>query len=81
MSETYEADVVEVLYVGPHSVLRDIYAIEVKVQPAPGASWGFVTLRFPRAAATFLAHMLQSNPPIPPATDERLLDQIAALGT
>jgi hypothetical protein len=80
MSENYEADVSEVVYAGPHCVERGIYEIEVKVEPAPGASSGYVTLRFRPRQATFLAHLLQSNPPQVRAHDD-LIDLVAGHDT
>ena len=80
MGENYHADVFEVVYAGPHCVEPDIYEIEVKVEPAPGASSEYITLRFRPREANFLARLLQSNPPQVPAHD-RLLDQVAAHDT
>jgi hypothetical protein len=80
MSEKCELDVLGISYVGPHCVETDIYQIEVQVQPTPGAPWGHIVLRFRPAEATFLAHMMQSNPPHA-RTDEHLLAQVAAHDT
>ena len=80
MGETYEADVSAVVYAGPHCVQPGIYEIEVKVEPAPGASSEYISLRFRPAEATFLAHLLQSNPPQVPAHDH-LLDLVAGHDT
>lgn len=80
MSENYEADVSEVVYAGPHCVQPGIYEIEVKVEPAAGASSGYIILRFRPREATFLAHLLHSNPPQVPAHDQ-LLDLVAGHDT
>jgi hypothetical protein len=80
MGERYEAKVAQVVYAGPHAVEPGSYEIEVKVEPSPGAPWEYIALRFGSAEATFLAHMLQSNQPRPPA-DDRLLEQVAAHDT
>jgi hypothetical protein len=80
MSEKRELDVLEVSYVGPHCAEADIYEIELQVQPTPGAPWGLVALRFRPAQATFLSHMIQSNPPRE-HVDVHLLEQVAALNT
>jgi hypothetical protein len=77
MSEKCELDVLGVSYAGPHSVQSDIYTIEVRVQPTPGAPWGHITLHFHPAEATFLAHVMQSNPPRG-RVDEHLMEQVAA---
>ncbi len=80
MGETYEADVAEVVYAGPHCVQPGIYEIEVKAEPAPGTPAAYITLRFRPSEATFLVHLLQSNPPQVPAGDH-LLDLIAGHDT
>jgi hypothetical protein len=80
MSEKCELDVLGVSYAGPHSVQSDIYTIEVQVQPTPGAPWGHIALRFRPAEATFLAHVMQSNPPHA-RVDEHLMEQVAAHDT
>lgn len=80
MGETYEADVSEVVYAGPHCVQPGIYEVEVKVEPAPGAPSEYITLRFRPPEAAFLAHLLQSNPPQVPAHN-RLLTLVAAHDT
>ncbi len=80
MGETYEAEVTEVVYAGPHPVLPGIYEIEVKVAPPPGTPSAYVTLRFRPAEAAFLTQLLQANPPQVPAHDN-LLDQVAGHDT
>ncbi|HKW55566.1 MAG TPA: hypothetical protein VJO12_17885 [Stellaceae bacterium] len=80
MGETYEANVSHLLYAGPHAVQSDTYEIGVKVEASRGVPWEYTTLRLMSADATFLAHMLQSNQPRPPA-DDRLLAQVAAHDT
>lgn len=80
MGERYEADVSQVVYAGPNAIEPGIYEIEVRIKVSPGAPGEYLTLRFGPAEATFLAHMLQSNQPRPPA-DDRLLEQVAAHDT
>ena len=80
MTERCELDVLGVSYVGPHCVEPDRYEIVLEVQPAPGAPRTQIALRFQAAEATFLAHMVQSNPPHA-RVDEDLLDQVAAHDT
>ncbi len=80
MTEKRELDVVGVSYAGPHCVEPDCYEIVLEVQPAPGAPPMQIALRFHSAEATFLAHMVQSNPPHA-RVDEDLLDQVAAHDT
>jgi hypothetical protein len=72
--------VLGVSYVGPHSVEADIYEIDIQVQPAPCAPWGFIALRSRSPEATFLARMMQSNPPHA-RVDTHLLEQVAAHDT
>lgn len=80
MVERCELDVLGVSYVGRHSSDADIYEIELRVAPAPGAPWGLVALKFRAAEATFLAHMIEANPP-PARADKHLLDQVAGHDT
>ena len=80
MSEECELDVLEVSYVGPHSVEAGIYEIRVQVQPTPGVPWGHIVLRFRPAQSTFLACMVRGHPPRE-SVDEHLLEQVAALDT
>lgn len=80
MTEKCELNVLGVSYVGPHCVEADCYEIVLEVQPARGAPWMHIALRFQAAEATFLAHMMQSNPPHA-RVDEHLLDQVAAHDT
>jgi hypothetical protein len=76
MAEIDEADVAEVVYVGPHSIQPGIHLVTVKIVPAQGARGRCITLRLRPAEAAQLAHMLQANPP-PPAADH-LLQDVAA---
>jgi hypothetical protein len=80
MSEKSELDVLGVSYAGPHSVQADIYTIEVHVQPTAVAPWGHIALRVRPAEATFLAHVMQSNPPRA-RLDDHLMEQVAAHDT
>ncbi len=80
MRETYQADVAEVVYAGPHCVQPEIYEIEVKAEPGLGAPATYITLRFRPSDARFLAHLLQSNPPQVPDSGE-LLDRVAGHDT
>ena len=80
MTERCELAVLGVSYVGPHSVEADIYEIDIQVQPAPGAPWRLIGLRFRLREATFLARMMQSNPP-QACVDTHLLEQVAAHDT
>ena len=77
MSEKCDLDVLEISYVGPHCVEADTYEISVRIQPTRGVSCGFIALRFRPAQATFLAHMVQANPPRE-SVDEHLVEQVAA---
>jgi len=75
-----ELAVLEVCYVGRHSVEPEIFEIEVRVEPTPGAPADLITLKFRPPQAAFLAQMLQANIPAGRA-DTRLLQQVAAHNT